>query len=66
VELLVRHSNQVTASGALVTDSGAKKGRSPRDKRIVDEPSTSGDVWVPQSNTSGAQSTSRWSHTHSW
>lgn len=39
----------LTASGALVTDSGAKKGRSPKDKRIVDEPSTSADVWV-QSN----------------
>ena len=36
----------LTASGALVTDSGAKKGRSPKDKRIVDEPTTSNDIWV--------------------
>ncbi|KAJ3345457.1 Protein kinase C-like 1 [Kappamyces sp. JEL0680] len=35
----------LTASGALVTDSGAKKGRSPKDKRIVDEASTTNDIW---------------------
>ena len=35
----------LTSSGALATDSGAKKGRSPRDKRIVDEPNTSKDIW---------------------
>jgi len=35
----------LTSSGALVTDSGTKKGRSPKDKRIVDEPSTSADIW---------------------
>ncbi|KAJ3086556.1 Protein kinase C-like 1 [Quaeritorhiza haematococci] len=35
----------ITASGALVTDSGAKKGRSPKDKRIVDEETTTNDVW---------------------
>ena len=36
----------ITASGALVTDSGAKKGRSPNDKRIVEEPSSTNDIWV--------------------
>jgi ATP-dependent phosphoenolpyruvate carboxykinase len=36
----------LTASGALVTDSGAKKGRSPKDKRIVDELTTTNDIWV--------------------
>lgn len=35
----------ITSSGALATFSGAKTGRSPKDKRIVDEPSSSGDVW---------------------
>jgi phosphoenolpyruvate carboxykinase (ATP) len=35
----------LSASGALITDSGVKKGRSPKDKRIVDEPSTSQDIW---------------------
>ncbi|KAJ3023584.1 UNVERIFIED_CONTAM: Protein kinase C-like 1, partial [Siphonaria sp. JEL0065] len=31
----------LTSSGALALNSGAKKGRSPSDKRIVDEPSSS-------------------------
>lgn len=35
----------ITSSGALATSSGAKTGRSPRDKRIVDEESTRNDVW---------------------
>jgi phosphoenolpyruvate carboxykinase (ATP) len=35
----------LTASGALALNSGAKKGRSPKDKRVVDEPSTTNDVW---------------------
>ncbi|KAI9202800.1 ATP-utilizing phosphoenolpyruvate carboxykinase [Polychytrium aggregatum] len=35
----------LTSSGALFTDSGAKKGRSPKDKRIADEPSTVEDIW---------------------
>ncbi|KAJ3181847.1 Protein kinase C-like 1 [Gaertneriomyces sp. JEL0708] len=35
----------LTASGALVTDSGDKKGRSPKDKRIVEEPSSKDNIW---------------------
>ncbi|KND03954.1 phosphoenolpyruvate carboxykinase [ATP] [Spizellomyces punctatus DAOM BR117] len=35
----------LTAAGALVTDSGAKKGRSPKDKRIVEEESSKDNVW---------------------
>ena len=35
----------IAASGALVALSGEKTGRSPKDKRIVEEPSTSGDIW---------------------
>ena len=34
-----------TSSGALATFSGHKTGRSPKDKRIVDEPSSRGNVW---------------------
>lgn len=35
----------ITATGALAMFSGNKTGRSPKDKRIVDEPSSSSDVW---------------------
>lgn len=36
---------QLTRSGAVFAGSGAKTGRSPKDKRVVDEPGSSGDVW---------------------
>jgi phosphoenolpyruvate carboxykinase (ATP) len=35
----------VTSAGALVTRSGHKTGRCPKDKRIVEEPSSVNDVW---------------------
>lgn len=35
----------ITATGALVAMSGEKTGRSPKDKRIVDEASSTEDVW---------------------
>jgi phosphoenolpyruvate carboxykinase (ATP) len=35
----------ITSSGALATYSGAKTGRSPKDKRIVESPESRGDVW---------------------
>lgn len=35
----------VTSTGALVTSSGAKTGRSPKDKRIVEEDTTKEDIW---------------------
>ena len=35
----------LSATGALVAMSGAKTGRSPTDKRIVDEASSSDDIW---------------------
>lgn len=35
----------VVSSGALATTSGEKTGRSPRDKRVVREPSTEKDIW---------------------
>lgn len=31
--------------GAIVTSSGEKTGRSPKDKHIVDHPNSSGDIW---------------------
>ena len=35
----------ISSSGALIAMSGEKTGRSPSDKRIVDEPSSRDDVW---------------------
>lgn len=35
----------ISDTGALVAYSGAKTGRSPKDKRVVKEPATAGDVW---------------------
>ncbi len=35
----------IASSGALATRSGDKTGRSPKDKRIVDSPETTNDVW---------------------
>src|SRR5947209_5797083 len=36
---------KIARGGALVAYSGAKTGRSPRDKRIVQDPATERDVW---------------------
>ena len=41
----LRENAAVTSSGALMNSSGAKTGRSPKDKRIVDNPESTGDVW---------------------
>ncbi len=35
----------IAASGALATRSGDKTGRSPKDKRIVDDPASRDDIW---------------------
>src|SRR5687767_2493205 len=35
----------ITSSGALATNSHAKTGRSPRDKRLVDTPAVHDEVW---------------------
>ena len=35
----------IAASGALATSSGDKTGRSPKDKRIVDDPASTQDIW---------------------
>lgn len=43
--LRFEQGSAITATGALVAMSGEKTGRSPTDKRIVDEPSTTEDIW---------------------
>ncbi len=35
----------IAETGALATRSGDKTGRSPRDKRLVDDPASSNDIW---------------------
>jgi phosphoenolpyruvate carboxykinase (ATP) len=42
---VAREGAAILSSGALATFSGAKTGRSPADKRIVDDPASSADVW---------------------
>ena len=37
--------SHLVSSGALATLSGAKTGRSPRDKRVVREPDSEGNIW---------------------
>jgi len=46
-ELALRHENgaAITSTGALVAMSGEKRGRSPKDKRVVDRESVRESVW---------------------
>lgn len=39
------HGSFITSSGALATLSGAKTGRSPRDKRVVKDQTTVHELW---------------------
>lgn len=43
--LVYETGSAITSSGALTAYSGAKTGRSPLDKRIVKEDSSSKDIW---------------------
>ncbi|MFO1052160.1 MAG: phosphoenolpyruvate carboxykinase (ATP) [Planctomycetota bacterium] len=44
-QAILRGEGRVAATGALMAFSGEKTGRSPKDKRIVDEPTSSNDIW---------------------
>jgi phosphoenolpyruvate carboxykinase (ATP) len=45
-ELAVAHEGAaITSTGALATFSGARTGRSPKDKRIIQSPDSSAEVW---------------------
>ncbi|NOY42442.1 MAG: phosphoenolpyruvate carboxykinase (ATP) [Planctomycetes bacterium] len=53
----------LVSSGAIAANSGTKKGRSPKDKRIVKEPASQADVWwgdvnIPLSEDSFAKNKS--------
>jgi phosphoenolpyruvate carboxykinase (ATP) len=41
----VPEGDLICSAGALVAYSGAKTGRSPKDKRIVEHPASKGDIW---------------------
>jgi ATP-dependent phosphoenolpyruvate carboxykinase len=43
--LVYESGSAITSSGALTAFSGAKTGRSPSDKRIVQEPSSENEIW---------------------
>jgi ATP-dependent phosphoenolpyruvate carboxykinase len=43
--LVYESGSAITSSGALTAFSGAKTGRSPSDKRIVQEPSSEHEIW---------------------
>jgi len=44
-DAILHDGGAIVSSGAIETDSDAKKGRSPKDKRIVEEASSQDDVW---------------------
>ncbi len=45
-EAAVRHDGgAISSTGALIAMSGVKTGRSPKDKRIVDHPDSSANIW---------------------
>ncbi|MBS0209238.1 MAG: phosphoenolpyruvate carboxykinase (ATP) [Planctomycetes bacterium] len=44
-EAIIHDRGVITSNGALLSMSGSKTGRSPKDKRIVEHPDSSRDIW---------------------
>lgn len=44
-DAVLREGAVISSNGALINFSGKKTGRSPKDKRIVFEPSSKDDIW---------------------
>ena len=44
-DAITREHAAITSAGALINSSGAKTGRSPKDKRIVKNPESEKDIW---------------------
>jgi len=49
-DAIIREQAAITSSGALSTSSGEKTGRSPKDKRIVEHPDSSENIWWGEIN----------------
>ena len=43
--LMYEPGSHIVSSGALATLSGAKTGRTPKDKRVVREPGSEANIW---------------------
>lgn len=57
-EAAVEHDRSfISSTGALLTRSGSKTGRCPKDKRIVDHPASSSDIWWGDVNIKLAEET---------
>ena len=63
--LVYETGSAITSSGALSAYSGAKTGRSPSDKRVVQEPSSEKNVWWGPVNKPMSPDVSATSHVHS-
>ena len=50
-DAIIREKATITSSGALMNSSGKKTGRSPKDKRIVENPASVHDIWWGPVNT---------------
>ncbi|MDR1384115.1 MAG: phosphoenolpyruvate carboxykinase (ATP) [Planctomycetaceae bacterium] len=44
-DAITREQSAIASTGALINNSGEKTGRSPKDKRIVEHPDSSGNIW---------------------
>ncbi|MDO4586867.1 MAG: phosphoenolpyruvate carboxykinase (ATP) [Planctomycetia bacterium] len=50
-DAIIRENAAITSSGALMNSSGQKTGRSPKDKRIVEDPASTDSIWWGSVNT---------------
>ncbi|AGO11180.1 AaceriAFR292Wp [[Ashbya] aceris (nom. inval.)] len=56
-DALAERKTAISSTGALIAYSGEKTGRSPKDKRIVDEPTSSDKIWWGPVNRKASEKT---------
>ena len=56
-EAILRGEGHIVSTGALATLSGDKTGRSPKDKRIIENPESQGDIWWGSVNVPASERT---------